>query len=244
MARNRRLPPNRSLMKQQRPPKTDPLLFRMKLLQAGDHEDSGFRRARSLAVLKAAAETYGWDPRPSPRPAGKVNILSGRGIAYSYRGETVVAQIAEGREVNRETGHVWAKRSRLRTRLGGFVVNPDGVRHTVECCGTLHGLSRALYEEVRFDTEKMTSRDWFSHPTLRHADMPESIEIILVNGDPHPNRPGSAPLRGGRSFVETDAQPLSPECDLRCHRRSHPKSSLPRNEPCVGRAEVRRRVSV
>ena len=31
---------------------------------------AGFRRARSIAVLKAAAETYGWDPRPSPKPRG------------------------------------------------------------------------------------------------------------------------------------------------------------------------------
>ena len=37
----------------------------------------------------------------------------------------------------------------------------------------LHGLSRALHEEVQFDTEKVTSVDWISHPTLRHADVPE-----------------------------------------------------------------------
>ncbi len=179
--------------------KTDPLAFRMKMLQAGVHDDSGFRRARSLAVLKAAAETYAWDPRPSPKPVGKGKILSGRGIAYSFRGETVVAQIAEV-EVNRETGHVWAKRL-VCAHDCGFVVNPDGVRHTVEC-GTLHGLSRALYEEVRFDTEKVTSRDWFSHPTLRHADMPESIEIVLVNGDPHPNRPDLPPYGAGEASLK------------------------------------------
>jgi nicotinate dehydrogenase subunit B len=179
--------------------KTDPLLFRMKMLQAGEQDDSGFRRARSLAVLKAAAEAYGWDSRPSPKPVGKGNILSGRGIAYSFRGQTVVAQIAEV-EVNRETGNVWAKRL-VCAHDCGFVVNPDGLRHTVEC-GTLHGLSRALYEEVRFDTEKVTSRDWFSHPTLRHADMPESIEIILVNGDPHPNRPDLPPYGAGEASLK------------------------------------------
>ena len=48
--------------------KTDPLEFRMKMLRAGTDDDGGFRRARSLAVLKAAAEAYGWDPRPSPKP--------------------------------------------------------------------------------------------------------------------------------------------------------------------------------
>ncbi len=50
--------------------KTDALEFRMKMLKAGTDDDGGFRRARSIAVLKAAAETYGWDPRPSPKPLG------------------------------------------------------------------------------------------------------------------------------------------------------------------------------
>ena len=42
---------------------------------------------------------------------------------------------------------------------------------------------------MTFDTEKITSVDWASYPTLTHADTPESIEVVLVNGDPNPNRP-------------------------------------------------------
>ena len=64
----------------------------------------------------------------------------------------------------------------------------------------LHSLSRALHEEVQFDTEKVTSVDWNSHPTLTHADVPEQIDVVLVNGDPNPNRPDLASLwrrRGG-----------------------------------------------
>lgn len=179
--------------------KADPLDFRMKMLKAGTNDDSGFRRARSLAVLKAAAEAYGWDARPSPRAINKEKILSGRGVAYSFRGQTVVAQIAEV-EVNRETGHVWAKRL-VCAHDCGLVVNPESLRHTVECC-TLHGLSRALHEEVRFDTEKVTSRDWFSHPTLRHADIPERIDVVLVNGDPNPNRPDLPPYGAGEAALK------------------------------------------
>jgi CO/xanthine dehydrogenase Mo-binding subunit len=179
--------------------KADPLEFRLKMLEAGTHDDSGFRRVRSIAVLKAAGETFGWDSRPSPQPISKDNILTGRGVAYSFRGETVVAQIAEV-EVNRQTGHVWAKRL-VCAHDCGFVVNPGGLRHTVECA-TLHGLSRALHEEVRFDTEKVTSRDWFSHPTLRHADIPERIDIVLVNGDPNPNRPDLPPYGAGEASLK------------------------------------------
>jgi CO/xanthine dehydrogenase Mo-binding subunit len=179
--------------------KADPLDFRMKMLKAGANDDNGFRRVRSIAVLKAAAEAYGWDSRPSPKPNGKENILTGRGIAYSFRGQTVVAQIAEV-EVNRQTGHVWAKRL-VCAHDCGLVVNPESLRHTIEC-GTLHGLSRAIHEEVRFDTERVTSRDWSSHPTLRHADIPERIDIVLVNGDPNPNRPDLPPYGAGEASLK------------------------------------------
>jgi nicotinate dehydrogenase subunit B len=178
---------------------TDPLAFRMKMLTAVSTDDSAFRRARSIAVLKAVAEAYGWDPRPSPRPPAKGNILSGRGVAYAFRHQTIVAQIAEV-EVNRQTGHVWAKRL-VCAHECGLVVNPRSLRHTVEC-GMLHGLSRAIHEEVRFDTEKVTSVDWVSHPTLRHADVPERIDVVLVNGDPNPNRADLPPYGAGEAALK------------------------------------------
>ncbi|MFL6447249.1 MAG: molybdopterin cofactor-binding domain-containing protein [Bryobacteraceae bacterium] len=179
--------------------KADPLEFRLKMLTADTNDDDGFRRARSIAVLKAAGETYGWDSRPSPKPIGKDKILTGRGIAYSFRGQTVVAEIAEV-EVNRETGHVWAKRL-VCAHDCGLVVNPENLRHTVEC-GALHGLSRAIREEVQFDTEKVTSRDWLSYQTLRHEDIPERIDIVLVNGDPNPDRPDLPPYGAGEASLK------------------------------------------
>jgi CO/xanthine dehydrogenase Mo-binding subunit len=179
--------------------KIDPLEFRIKMLTAAATDDAGFRRARSIAVLKAAAGAYGWDPRPSPKPLDKGNILTGRGVAYTFRGQTVVAQIAEV-EVNRQTGHVWAKRL-VCAHDCGLIVNPEGLRHTLECA-TLHGLSRAIHEEVRFDTEKITSLDWMSHPTLRHADVPERIDVVFVNGDPNPNRPDLRPYGAGEAALK------------------------------------------
>src|SRR5690606_17683825 len=165
----------------------DPVEFRLDLIANGE-EDGMFRRARSLAVVRAAAEAYGWDTRPSPTPRlreARGPVLTGRGIAYTYRNGTVVAVIAEA-DVNRETGRVWVKRL-VCAHDCGLVVNPQGLSHTVEC-GMLHGLSRALWEEVRFDGEKVTSVDWASHPSLRHSDTPEKIDVVLVNGDPNPNR--------------------------------------------------------
>ena len=164
---------------------TDPIAFRLKLLTASTTDDSGFKRARSIAVVKAAAEKYGWDERPSPKRAATGDTLTGRGFAYAVRSQTVVAQIVEV-EVNRRTGHVWVKRI-VCAHDCGLVINPEGLRRTVEG-GMLHSLSRALHEETRFDAEKVTSVDWVSYPTLTHADTPESIEVVIVNGDPNPNR--------------------------------------------------------
>jgi CO/xanthine dehydrogenase Mo-binding subunit len=179
----------------------DPLEFRLKLLKAGTTDDSGFKRARSIAVLEEAAKAYGWDRRPSRQRAASGNVLTGRGVAYAFRNQTVVAQIAEV-EVDRRTGRVWAKRL-VCAHDCGLVINPEGLRRTVEC-GTLHTLSRALYEEVRFDTEKVTSVDWISSPTLTHADTPERIDVVIVNGDPSPDRPDMPHYGAG----ETVCKPL------------------------------------
>jgi nicotinate dehydrogenase subunit B len=166
--------------------RVDPVDFRMKLLTASTADDSGFKRARSIAVIKAAADAFKWDARPSPKRRDTGNILTGRGIAYAFRSQTVVAQIAEV-EVNRRTGHVWVKRF-VCAHDCGLVINPEALRRTLEG-GMLHTLSRTLHEEVRFDTEKVTSVDWTSYPTLTHADTPAQIDIVIVNGDPNPTRP-------------------------------------------------------
>ena len=65
--------------------KADPIEFRMRLLTASSTDDSGFKRARSIAVIKAAAEKYGWQPRPFPQPRATGDILVGRGISYTFR---------------------------------------------------------------------------------------------------------------------------------------------------------------
>ena len=166
--------------------KADPVEFRLKLLSAGTGDDGGFKRARSIAVVKAAAETFRWQPRPSPGPRATGDILTGRGFAYAYRNQTVVADIAEV-EVNRRTGRVWVKRL-VCAHDCGLVINPEALRRTVEGA-MLHSLSRALYEEVTFDTEKVTSVDWRTSPTLTHLDTPATIDVVLVNGDPNPKRP-------------------------------------------------------
>jgi nicotinate dehydrogenase subunit B len=180
--------------------KADPVEFRMRMLTAGAGDDTGFKRARSIAVLKAAAEKYGWQPRPVPNTnRGRGDVLTGRGVAYAYRNQTVIAQIAEV-EVNRKTGRVWVKRVVVGHDCG-LVVNPEALHRTIDGAAQ-HGISRALYEEVAFDTEKVLSRDWMTHPTLTHLDAPAQIEVVLVNGDPSPNRPDLPPYGAGEAAMK------------------------------------------
>jgi len=170
--------------------------FRLRLLKASDRDDEGFRRARSIAVIETAARTFGWDARPSPKPRGEGRVVTGRGMAYSFRNQTVIAEIAEV-EVNRDTGHVWVKRLACAHDCG-LVINPEALRRTIECA-MQHSLSRALHEEVQFDTERVTSVDWSSSPTLTHADAPARIDIVMVNGDPNPNRSDLPPYGAGEA---------------------------------------------
>jgi CO/xanthine dehydrogenase Mo-binding subunit len=186
--------------------KADPVEFRLRLL-TGDvgrglsapPDDSGFKRARSMAVIKAAAEKFGWDPRPSPKPLGTGNILTGRGMAYCYRSQTIVATMVEV-EVNRRTGRVWVKRI-VCGHDCGLVINPQALTHTIEHA-LMHGLSRAFYEEVTFDTEKVTSVDWRTSATLTHLDSPASMDVVIVNGDPNQNRPDLPHYGAGEAAIK------------------------------------------
>jgi nicotinate dehydrogenase subunit B len=99
----------------------------------------------------------------------------------------VVAEI----EVERKTGRIWGRKFTVAHDCG-LVVNPEGLRHTIEG-GLVQALSRALFEEVRFDQNMVTSVDWSSYPILDIKDAPESIDVVLIN------RPEAAPTGAGEA---------------------------------------------
>src|SRR6266566_4749366 len=146
----------------------DPVAFRLRYVAA----------PRDAAVIKAAAEKAGWQPRQAPRAARSGDILSGRGIAYAQRNGTLVAVVAEI-EVERKSGRIWGKKFTVAHDCG-LIINPQGLRDTIEG-NVVQGLSRTLFEEVRFDREKVTSIDWLSYPILEIRDAPEAIEVVLIN---------------------------------------------------------------
>jgi nicotinate dehydrogenase subunit B len=154
------------------------------------------KNPRDAAVLKAAAEKAGWVSRSSPRRDQSGPKVSGRGIAYSQRNGTSCAIVAEV-EVDRTTGKIRAKKFTVAHDCGQ-IINPDGLRHTIEG-NIVQGLSRTLWEEVKFDTKTVTSVDWETYPILDITEAPEVIDVVLIN------RPEVAPSGAG----EPSMRPLT-----------------------------------
>jgi nicotinate dehydrogenase subunit B len=186
----------------------DPVEFRLKYL---DDE-------RLKTVLNKAAEKFGWDRRPSPKHAGASEIATGRGVAVALRGGTRVATVAEV-EVNRRTGAVHVKRF-VCVHDCGLIVNPEALAGTV-AANLIQSLSRTLKEEVMFDGSRVTSVDWNTYPIARASDVPDQVDITLINhpeipptgaGEPS-SRPTAAAI-GNAIFDATGARvrrgPLTP----------------------------------
>jgi nicotinate dehydrogenase subunit B len=163
----------------------DPVAFRLKYV----------REARHVAVIKAAAETAGWAMRPHPNPRrGKGDVMVGRGFSYTERNGTVVAVVAEV-EVDRQSGRVWARKFTVAHDCG-LVINPKGLELTIEG-NVVQAISRTLFEEVKFDRDRVRSVDWASYPILEIQDAPERIDIVLIN------RPEIAPAGAGEPSTRT-----------------------------------------
>jgi len=147
----------------------DPVAFRLQHLAEPRH----------AAVVKAAAEKAGWQPRVGANPdaASRSAVLRGRGIAYAPRNGAVVAVVVEV-EVQRATGQ-WRATRFVVAHDCGLVINPLGLDGVVES-NILMALSRTRHEEVRFDTQRVRSVDWLSYPILDITEAPDSIELVIV----------------------------------------------------------------
>ena len=149
----------------------DPVEFRLRYL-----ED-----VRAKDVVKMTAERFGWNTDKLPKGRG-------RGFAYArYRNSSSYVAVALEAEVEPSTGVVRIPRV-VSVADSGQAVSPDGIRNQIEG-GILQSISWTLHEQVGFDHTRVTSRDWDSYPILRFSDVPENIEVHVID------RPGQ-PLLG------------------------------------------------
>jgi nicotinate dehydrogenase subunit B len=147
----------------------DPVAFRLTYLTD----------PRIIDVLNAVAKQAKWEARSSPSRGalGSGTIATGRGVAAVNHGQTVVAAIAEV-EVNRINGKISVKRVTIGQDCG-LIINPDGTKNQIEG-NVVQGVSRSLFEEVKFDSSGITSLDWIGYPVVRFPDIP-TIDVVLVN---------------------------------------------------------------
>jgi CO/xanthine dehydrogenase Mo-binding subunit len=152
----------------------DPIALRLKHL----------RDEREIAVVEAVARAAGWQSRPSPIEARGGAVLRGRGIAINSGFGGYVATVCEV-EVDRSTGRVWPRRFVVAHDCG-LIINPRGLHGTIEG-NVVQGVSRTLFEEVRFDERTVNSVDWATYPILEVGDAPESIEIVTIDRRDQPS---------------------------------------------------------
>jgi len=145
--------------------------------------------ARALAVIDAVATRAGWTPRASaPDRAGEASngVRKGRGFAYVQydRTEAYVAAVVDV-DVRPDTGTVRVRRVRVAHDCG-LIVNPDGLRNQIEG-NVVQAISRTLKEAVRFDSTRVTSVDWNGYPILRFSEIPDAIDIDLIDQPDQPS---------------------------------------------------------
>jgi nicotinate dehydrogenase subunit B len=165
--------------------KADPVAYRLRHL----------RDPRLIEVLTAAAKAANWRARPSPRPdVPRSGVARGRGIAcVLYEGDNGYCALVAEVDVEQDSGRIRVTRL-VASQDCGPISTPDGMKNQIEG-GALQGLSRALGEEVTWDTTKVTSVDWRTYRSLTlGADVPV-IESVLIN------RPDAEAMGAGETTI-------------------------------------------
>ena len=138
----------------------DPVEFRLRHL----------RDPRARAVIEAAVQESGW------KPGAPGDGTRGRGMGFA-RYKNLGCYVAVVTEVDLEAAprvtRAWAAVD------VGLVVNRDGVINQIEG-GVIQAASMTLKEEVTFDRERVTSRDWDGYPVMKFTEAPP-VEVTLIN---------------------------------------------------------------
>jgi nicotinate dehydrogenase subunit B len=141
---------------------TDPIAFRL----------AHMKDPRARAVIEAVAKKANWK--------GEVGDgRRGRGIGFAkYKTLSVYVAVIAEVEVDPASGvikvaHAYAGAD------AGQIINPDGLTNQIEG-GIIQSTSWTLHEQVRFDRDGITSRDWQGYPILTMGDVPH-VEVELID---------------------------------------------------------------
>jgi nicotinate dehydrogenase subunit B len=157
----------------------DPVQFRLRHLSA----------PRLIAVVNAASSAANWNPRPFPQGVNAlsdfglpVNVKAGRGIAcVLYEGDNGYCAMVVEVQVDIGTGQVTVTRITTAVETGP-ISNPDGLKNQTEG-GALQGMSRALFEQVKWDSAAgtITTDDWVTYPVFAWGQQIPVMNTVLID---------------------------------------------------------------
>jgi isoquinoline 1-oxidoreductase beta subunit len=157
----------------------DPLSYRMDMME---------KNGRPAKVLQKVAEMSSWG---SPAPSGRA-----KGIAFAERSGSLSAGACEI-SVDRESGqihihHFWAAVD------AGVVVDPNNVIAQMEGA-IIMGISSIIKERVSFRNGEIVESNYHDYPILRMNEIPDHIEVAIINSDEAPTGVGESglPIVGG-----------------------------------------------
>jgi CO/xanthine dehydrogenase Mo-binding subunit len=174
----------------------DPLVFRRQNIS----DD------RWLGVLNAAAQAAHWRPRVAGTVKQSGRLRKGRGFAFGRHGSAGLAAAVVAIDVNMQTGAIVAKHV-YNALDAGLAVGLELVENQM-LGASVQGVSRALYEEVRFNKNRVTSLDWISYPILRFRDHPKVTNVIVQRSDQVPlgaGEPATTPIAAAIANAFFDA---------------------------------------
>jgi CO/xanthine dehydrogenase Mo-binding subunit len=146
----------------------DPVEFRLRHLQ----------EPRARKAIETAAKRFGWSSAPWAK--GK-----GRGFAFArYKNLGAYCAVAIEVDVEHESGRVRLGRA-VAAVDSGQAVNPDGIANQIQG-GIVQSASWTLYESVRFDETRILSQDWSTYPILRFGNVPESVDVHVIDAPGEP----------------------------------------------------------
>ena len=160
--------------------KADPVEYRLRHLRdprLGGRASRRESRRTGRRVPRRTELGTGTEPEPELEPERR----HGRGIAcVLYEGDNGYCAMVAEVDVNLDTGVVDVKRL-VMALDSGPISNPDGLRNQAEG-GALHGMSRALFEEVTWDARESDVGRLadVSHVPGRIQDVPK-LETVLIN---------------------------------------------------------------
>lgn len=150
--------------------KADPVEYRLRHLAD----------ERLIAVVKGAAQAYGWDTRPSPRGNEKLGKARGRGISCClYEGNNGYCAMVCEVEVDQATGVVSVLRLSIAGESGP-ISNPDGFANQLQG-GALQGIGRALREEVTWTSAGLRGTDWTRYRSYQFGDVIPEMDTVMID---------------------------------------------------------------